>query len=266
MSRRRDAIFVDSFKPGPAAIRRLKASIRHRLFSPTYFRSHAAMTILSIDDFTLLVQTWAVARSDSFGSKWPVKGGWEGWAQVDLVSEMLQDDPTLDILREQAIYRGGRRRVDLLLNANAMMDDDMIPVEIKAESLQNCSAFVDGVLKDLDKLETQRNAQFSACDCVMMAIAFSQSGVDGLTRIATQTGPIFASILGPNVPGLLAGEIDILFSVWRRHEGWVRPDAPSGNLLRPPAKFKLNVIDDAAAEKAAASFAQGTKRPRLGAA
>jgi hypothetical protein len=224
------------------------------------------MTILSIEDFTVLVQSWAVTRSDAFGSKWPVKGGWEGWAQVDLVSGMLQEDPTLDILREQPIYRGARRRVDLLLNANAMADDDMIPVEIKAESLQNSAAFVDGVLKDLGKLETQRNAQFSACDCVMMAIAFSQSGVDGVMRIATQTGPIFASILGPHVPGLLASEIDILFSIWKHDEGWVQPDAPSGNRLRTPAKLKLNVIDEAAAEKAATSFTQGIKRPRVGAA
>src|SRR3954469_9218286 len=98
------------------------------------------MTTINTGQFTDAVRAWCTVRDQSFRFYWPVKGGWEGWIQVDLTAFIISQLPTLEILREQPIYRNNRQKVDLLINAD-QDPDNQIAVELKAQSFENRNAF-----------------------------------------------------------------------------------------------------------------------------
>ena len=98
------------------------------------------MAVISIDTFADLTARWSAGHDNYFKRLWPVKGGWEGWIQVDLTAFVLQCNDTVDILREQRIYRNERQATDLLINASSAAPS-VFPVEIKAQSFENRDRF-----------------------------------------------------------------------------------------------------------------------------
>jgi hypothetical protein len=178
--------------------------------------------MIDIPQFERGVSAWAQERSRQFQYLWPVKGGWEGWVQVDLISYFIALDGTNDIQREKSIYTNTRERVDLLLNDDAEIalvpDVDKIPVEMKADSLRNHASFRKGVIEDLDQLEPAvRRRQFRNCDCLMLALTYAQESYDWLynLRRGPQDVRIFGDIyLSPEV-AVLGAHID-RNGVWRR--------------------------------------------------
>jgi hypothetical protein len=121
--------------------------------------------------------------------------------------------------REQSIYEQPRQRVDLLINAPSADVKEWIPVEIKAESFQNHTNFIPGVLDDLAKIERQRRHPFDQATSVMIAIAFSQveegSALKALMNIKVGDNPIFAVVH--------QGEIACCVAVWDGpSRGWIQ--------------------------------------------
>ena len=171
------------------------------------------MATISVELFIGYIAEWATARNKQFNYNWPVKGGWEGWLQVDLVAYILWKDSTAEILREQQIYTSPYMRTDLLLNT-ALSTDDQIPVEIKVESFENkMDPFITGVSDDILKLNTERNTNFSECTCVMVAVPFSTQSLQAVLGISEGGHPIF-------VPVFL-GEIAVAVAVYTEAGGWL---------------------------------------------
>jgi hypothetical protein len=169
-----------------------------------------------LNTFRQAVINWAVARNGTFQYNWVVKGGWEGWVQVDLVADILSVNTTYDILREQPVYTNARKKTDLLLNAD-LNTDFQIPVEIKAQSWYNRAGFLPGVEEDLDKLDDERSANYRDSDCVMFGIAFEQGALDGMLAIERGGHTIFDQIY-------FDGEVAICMATWTKLEGWQEVD------------------------------------------
>lgn len=174
------------------------------------------MSQLSYDGFLAKTRAWAGSRNTSFQYYWPVKGGWEGWIQVDLTANILSHESTIDILREQPVFENPRQLVDLLLNAEAPAAQ--VLVEIKAQSFQNHANFVPGVQEDIEKL-SHRDNEHRRSDCVVLAVAFSREARDGVLQISPDGYPIFRDIY-------LSPEIAVLAAVWTATQGWIMPRTP----------------------------------------
>lgn len=187
------------------------------------------MTSINVDQFAVAITQWARARNNQFARNWPVKGGWEGWVQVDLTAHILAVDSSIDILREQPVYANNRQRCDLLLNSNDV-PAGQIPVEIKAESFDNSGRFINGVEDDLDKFDG-RNGAYLNSTCVMLAMPFSQGSYDELLALQRGGHRIFHSIF--------VGEVACAMAVWSAGHGWLSPTqvpaAEATGTLAPPA-------------------------------
>ncbi len=171
------------------------------------------MTTINVDQFVNATINWATARNGQFKFNWPVKGGWEAWIQVDLTAFILSQDSTIEILREQPIYTNSRKQVDLLLNTT-LETDDQIPVEIKAESFENrMNPFINGVQKDLNRLNEERNDDFSECTCIMMAVPFSPQSLEAVMQIERDEHQIFRTVF--------TGEVAIAIAVYTAADGWL---------------------------------------------
>jgi hypothetical protein len=182
---------------------------------------------MNVADFINCTRDWASRRNAQFKFNWPVKGGWEGWIQVDLTAYILTLDSTVEILREQPIYQNARRKCDLLLNADSL-PANQIPVEIKAESWNNRDNFVDEVLADLDKFD-ERNPAYQNSTCVMLTLPFDQPSLDEVLGIEEDGHEIFRAFF--------IGEVACVAAVWVAGQGWLQPnviasEAP-GTLGRP---------------------------------
>lgn len=187
----------------------LRPGSRRRLQKPPL------MGHIGYPQFLVEVTDWATARNSEFRFNWPVKGGWEGWIQVDLTGRILVRDSTIEILREQPIYVDRRKRADLLLNTTATTEHQ-IPVEIKAESWENRANFISGVLADLMKLNDERDPDFANSTCVMLAVPFSPESHAAVKAIRRDGHPIFRD--------LWVGEVACCATVWTQADGWIRAD------------------------------------------
>lgn len=130
--------------------------------------------ILTTVDFQNQVRAWVRDNAARIHGVWPLKGGWEAWAQAEICSVINAAQPTSSVLREQAIYTDPLQRVDLLVNdGTKTTPSQVIAVEMKLESLENARAFVDGLRQDALKLETKRSTAYEKCTRVLLAIFFS---------------------------------------------------------------------------------------------
>lgn len=181
------------------------------------------MVAITVDQFIDHVIAWAQDRAVQFKFNWPVKGGWEGWIQVDLTAYLLNIDSAYEILREQPIYADPRQRVDLLLNAS-MGGDCVIPVEIKAESFENrMGPFISGTKNDIRKLNDDRNTDYSETTCVMISIPFSQESLKAISEIEEDGHRIFRTIY--------VGEVAIAVAIYTEASGWLH-DSNNVPLMR----------------------------------
>jgi hypothetical protein len=189
------------------------------------------MATITVEQFVGEIVAWAGRRDSQFKYNWPVKGGWEGWVQVDLTAYILSEDSAVEILREQPVFTSPYMRCDLLLNT-ALDTDYRIPVEIKAQSFDNRGEFVTGVQADIDKLNTDRNADYSESTCVVLGIPFNEETLGQLLSITQDGHRIFAAVF--------IGEVACAVAVWTEVDGWLQPTAiveheASGALATPTA-------------------------------
>jgi hypothetical protein len=170
------------------------------------------MTTMNVEQVVTAVREWAAARNAQFKYYWPVKGGWEGWVQVDLTAFILAHDSTEEILREQPIFPNARQRVDLLINAD-QRPAQQVGVEIKAQSFDNAGRFIAGVDDDLAKLENVDDA-YHASTRVMVAIAFNQATLDELLGIEKDRHRVFWTVY--------TGEVAVAIAI-RTGDDWLNP-------------------------------------------
>jgi hypothetical protein len=185
------------------------------------------MTTINTAQFVDAVQNWAKLRDPSFKFYWPVKGGWEGWIQVDLTAFIIDKLPTLDILREQPIFKNERQKVDLLINAD-QNPDNQIAVEMKAQSFENRDRFIKLVESDLDKL-TDMNPAYAYTTCVVLAATFNQATLDELLGLERDDHEIFWTIS-------VSREVAFAVAEWNGIDGWVYPDVRAGGARRKPTR------------------------------
>ena len=169
--------------------------------------------MISVDEFEKSVRSWANERVRQFPYTWPLKGGWEGWIQVELMAYFFRKDSTQDILREQSIYTNNRKHVDLLLNTKATMWEDLIPVEIKAQSFENSDNFIEGVEEDMGKLHRERQQSLDKCRCIAMALSYEQNTINQLRDIRRDGKRVFAEICR-------SSEISIWAAKLNRNNAW----------------------------------------------
>lgn len=198
------------------------------------------MATISVEQFVAASIQWATKRNDQLKYNWPVKGGWEGWIQVDLTAYILSVESSIEILREQPIFTSPYQRVDLLLNTS-LQTDDQIVVEIKAESFENrMNPFINGIREDIRKLNEDRNTDFSECTCIMMALPFNQQSLDSVLEIEQDGHRIFRN--------LYTGEVALAFAVYTEQTGWIPASQAIG--VEVPAHFPGNPFPSTAPSKA----------------
>lgn len=172
-----------------------------------------AAVVVTADNVGEFVAEWAKARGGQFSYNWVVKGGWEGWVQVDLVAYIFAWNVEVDVLREQAIYVNTNQRVDLLFNGTSATESQ-IPMEMKAQSLNNSANFLPGLESDLEKIENERQADYADSTCIVMGIAATQDAVDGMFSITYDGDPVFANVYQDS-------EVAVGLATWEANGGWV---------------------------------------------
>ena len=127
-----------------------------------------------IDDQTFIdyVEEWLKEKESDIASRWPQKGGWEGWAQSEIFSFIIKKDSTYDILREQNVYKNSRQKADFLLN-NSLTVNKKVVIELKCQSFENAKNFGKELTKDKNKLIKDLNPSYSGADLLIVGIYFT---------------------------------------------------------------------------------------------
>ena len=162
------------------------------------------------------VVQWAASRNCAFKHYWPVKGGWEGWIQVDLAASILKADNSIHVLRDQPIYCTNDR-VDLLLNASSL--GKQVAMEIKAQSFDNRGKFALAVQEDMNRLTFQRDDKFSRADCLMLALPFDRIALDQVLAMEWRNRRVFRNFSG----FIEKPEIACCMAAWNSASEWHQP-------------------------------------------
>ncbi len=107
---------------------------------------------LSLTDFSAYLGAWAQKYENQFKLYYPLKGGWEAWVQTSVAGYIINDNSTIDILREQLIFYGTQQKVDWLLNDADQSVTNKIAIELKCQSIENQKNFTSGLEADIAKL------------------------------------------------------------------------------------------------------------------
>jgi hypothetical protein len=124
------------------------------------------------------------------------KGGAEGWVQVELdrIYETLPN--TAWVQREQPIFEGAEK-VDFLIKCK---DGPEACLELKVESMFQSAdlgrSFIPHrqwslVEKDVQKLQTERNADYARAPAYVVVILWSPEAIEGLDQWLRATGLTF---------------------------------------------------------------------------
>jgi hypothetical protein len=123
------AIFEPASWTAPSFLRRpfMRSDIPAASPAPAIPADIASRTMPNEDDVKALICEWAKDHYDAINQHYIQKGGWEGWAQVDLASRFVKAFPKTAILREEMVYEDSQMKADLLLVY--MTTDNAVPFE-----------------------------------------------------------------------------------------------------------------------------------------
>ena len=80
---------------------------------------------------------WAQGKQDQINRAFRMKGGWEGWLQVELALWLEGKPETASVVREQHVYSSSSQAVDLLVTSKS---GTRHMIELKCESVnQDCN-------------------------------------------------------------------------------------------------------------------------------
>ncbi|KIK55835.1 hypothetical protein GYMLUDRAFT_87501 [Collybiopsis luxurians FD-317 M1] len=127
------------------------------------------------------IADWANANASKLGEAYQLKGGWEGWTQVELALYLKraygQQFPgsVVTVTREDKVYNGTNERSDLLLTTRTGGRLFTNMIELKCESIANSAAFPGEVAADCTKIDTGGiKAQYRPCTAWVVAFSISR--------------------------------------------------------------------------------------------
>ena len=160
------------------------------------------MKVLNVDQTIDFILNWIKYNGEKIWKIWLQKGGWEVWAQVEMMATLIFDND-VSVQREIAIFEDNRMAVDLVVNFNQQEITRQICLELKCESLFQSAR--DGRVKthhkiwekvqaDIDKLEEERDDAYDNAQALAVAIVFSPQAYEslenlGLTMVKINLGP-----------------------------------------------------------------------------
>ncbi|KAK7446507.1 hypothetical protein CaCOL14_010916 [Colletotrichum acutatum] len=104
------------------------------------------------------------------------KGGWEGWAQVEIANFIKSGYTSLRVTREDGVYDGNTQRSDLILQ-NGSGIRTIIELKCERGSAPNSRWIVDEVIKDAEKLQGTLKTKFRPAICFAVGIAVTREAV-----------------------------------------------------------------------------------------
>ncbi len=139
------------------------------------------MLVITYELLRLGLSSWCLEREAGFKKLWPLKGGWELWAQADFAAYLIQQESSIDVLREQYIYNSWKK-VDWLFNFSTEDPATMIAIELKCQSLENEANLINGLTADIDKLaKLNIRPQFADIQRVVVGICFDPDAATWMT-------------------------------------------------------------------------------------
>ena len=134
---------AEADRMGEALVARSRAGVVQRHASPAVIQRAVGGGAPAVQAVDQIIIGWAQANLGKILLAYQMKGGWEGWAQVELAIALPANG--VPVLREQTIYGNApARRVDLVING-------ALGVELKCATADLPDVF-GKVSEDLDKL------------------------------------------------------------------------------------------------------------------
>lgn len=145
---------------------------------------------MSLSDKTIYgwVQSWVLNNKEKIVQIYLQKGGWEGWAQVELASHLASLPGHPNIERESHVFENDRQAVDIKITCN---DGTVFLVELKCESLfasAGGSTISGGnstyalFEADINKLRYARNTSANTMAIMIAVSSEAQEGFSGLVN------------------------------------------------------------------------------------
>ena len=132
------------------------------------------------------IRNWAQDNVDKISRAYALKGGWEGWAQVE-IALLLEDHlahlgrglniESMTASREVAVYQNPRQFADLVIGVHHGRAQDHIIVELKCESQFNATNFITGIMNDLAKIEDGIKPEYQPAMRFVYGIGKTPEGV-----------------------------------------------------------------------------------------
>ena len=91
------------------------------------------------DAYAMHIYQWAQAKQLDITRAFAMKGGWEGWLQVELGLYLAKQQYILGVDREKHVFDNANQKADLYITSNPPAGPHKIVIELKCESqYQDC--------------------------------------------------------------------------------------------------------------------------------
>ncbi|KIW92694.1 uncharacterized protein Z519_06541 [Cladophialophora bantiana CBS 173.52] len=164
--------------------------------------------LLNIDVQELILQ-WAHQDIPKITKAYPLKGGWEGRAQVEIAilignyyaqaaATVLGPTTTVTLSREVAFYESSPpQRADIVVTTSDGPRDDYVIIELKCEGAFNTPNFTQGVTTDVKKIEAGIKPAFWLAKRFAHAITTSEEGYQQMQNAGyTRNDQVLLSVPG----------------------------------------------------------------------
>lgn len=179
-------------------------------------------------DVADIIGNWGLANITSIIRAYSQKGGWEGWAQVEIASR-LEDEfqrrsgpasakaldaliaSTTTVSREVPIYpptltasgRTSQKKADIVVGFGPPSGREYVLIELKCEGYHNKDAFINAVRDDIDKVNGDIREGFKPAKVWVLGFSASNETYEMLSRgeMPSIEGPIHHMVLYPRLTG-----------------------------------------------------------------
>ncbi|THU80419.1 hypothetical protein K435DRAFT_874395 [Dendrothele bispora CBS 962.96] len=145
-----------------------------------YFQTQS--TIMDQNPIMNAIVDWGNTNGAKLEGAYQLKGGWEGWTQVELalvlkrLFESSNPGSTVEVTREDPVYGGGTQRSDLLITTRKGAQHFTNMIELKCEGIANAPAFTGQVNGDCNKVNNGAiNAAYLPCKAWVIAFSVTKN-------------------------------------------------------------------------------------------
>ena len=129
---------------------------------------------VTADQFLKIAYDWMCANVAAIEGQWPQKGGWEKWAQGEIIRAINAVDPTAMAQAEQHVYMNPAKSIDFMLNNPETSIADVVLCELKCQSLLNASNFVSGLREDVYYIDHDMKPPFGMASRIVLGFYFTE--------------------------------------------------------------------------------------------